>query len=254
MNTPDTQEATHTLDDGVSLSYAFHPSIHSTSSSTSKRKLALVAHPWGRLGGTKNDHMVISTSRMLQREGYDVVRYDSRGSGESEGSASWTASTEVDDFRTMLNSVLLPLLPSPSPTSSSPTPVSVLLCGYSFGSLLASSCPPPPSTAQFTFETSYLLISYPLSVLWALTSFNSSRFTIALEDRARDGNRVCVVYGDKDQFSGIAKLRDWSTRLKSMGSTRADNVRIVEVEGADHFWAKGETKREALEKVKEWLE
>jgi len=90
MNTSDTQEATHTLDDGVSLSYALHLSIHSTSSSTSKRKLALVAHPWGRLGGSKNDHMVVSTSRMLQRQGYDVIRYDSRGAGESEGSASWT--------------------------------------------------------------------------------------------------------------------------------------------------------------------
>lgn len=82
--------STHTLPDGISLSYTLHLSNRSTLESASKRKLALVAHPWGRLGGTKNDHMVISVSRMLQKEGWDVVRYDSRGSGESEGSASWT--------------------------------------------------------------------------------------------------------------------------------------------------------------------
>jgi len=71
----------------------------------------------------------------------------------------------------------------------------------------------------------------------------------------REGNRVCVVYGDKDQFSGIAKLRDWSTRLKSMGSTRDDEgVKVIEVEGADHFWARGETKRDALQRVTEWLD
>jgi len=64
---------------------------------------------------------------------------------------------------------------------------------------------------------------------------------------------MCVVYGDGDQFSGVGKLRSWSERLRGLGGGE-ERVKVVEVEGADHFWAKGETKRRALEEVREWLE
>lgn len=34
--------------------------------------------------------MVTAVAELLADEGYAVVRYDARGAGESEGSASWT--------------------------------------------------------------------------------------------------------------------------------------------------------------------
>lgn len=70
----------------------------------------------------------------------------------------------------------------------------------------------------------------------------------------REGNRVCIVYGDREQFSSVAKLRNWSRGLKDLAAVREGRVKVVELEGADHFWAKGETKRDALERVREWLE
>lgn len=52
--------------------------------------LAIVAHPLGRLGGSWDDHVVAAVSEALLENGYDVVNFNSRGVGRSEGSASFT--------------------------------------------------------------------------------------------------------------------------------------------------------------------
>ncbi|GAA5914513.1 uncharacterized protein JCM6883_003188 [Sporobolomyces salmoneus] len=246
QRTESIKDGTTTLPDGTHLSY----SVHFPLDQSTLAKLALVAHPFGRLGGSKNDHMVQSLSRMLCKEGYIVVRFDCRGAGESEGKASWTGSTEVEDFQAVFNSILLPLLPTQSPSEPQQS-VELLLCGYSFGSLLASACPPPVSTSQYSFKTRYLLLSYPLSVTFALTFFNSSKFAKMLEDRIKENNEVCVTYGDGDQFSRVEKFRKWSEGLVKLGE-RPDQVRVIEVEGADHFWARRNDKMEALERIRAW--
>lgn len=73
---------------GPNLAYSLHRP--SPTSPTAPIKLALVAHPLGRLGGTRDDHVVVSVTRLLVNQGWTVCRYDSRGAGESGGSASWT--------------------------------------------------------------------------------------------------------------------------------------------------------------------
>ncbi|GAA5837433.1 hypothetical protein JCM3766R1_000443 [Sporobolomyces carnicolor] len=245
-----TSEGTYTLSDGTALAYV----AHFPRDRQSTLKLALVAHPWGRLGGTKDDHMVRSLSRLLCDQGNIVVRFDCRGAGESRGTASWTASTEVRDYEEMLNSVLIPLLLPPSHSSTEHARViELVLCGYSFGSLLASACPIPVSSPAASFQTRLLLVSYPLSVMFALTAFNSSRFTKTLEQSVKEhGVRVCTVFGDGDQFTAIGKLEQWSGRLKQL-APRADQTETIKVEGADHFWARGSEKAEALARIKTWL-
>lgn len=76
---------THTLrSGGPKLAYALsHPP-------DPRRRAALIAHPYGRLGGSKDDHVVQALADVLVEEGYAVVRFDARGAGESEGSTSWT--------------------------------------------------------------------------------------------------------------------------------------------------------------------
>lgn len=164
------------------------------------------------------------------------------------------ASTEVRDYEEMLNSVLIPLLPPPSHSSTEHARViELVLCGYSFGSLLASACPIPVSSPAASFQTRLLLVSYPLSVMFALTAFNSSRFTKTLEQSVKEhGVRVCTVFGDGDQFTAIGKLEQWSGRLKQL-APRADQTETIKVEGADHFWARGSEKAEALARIKTWL-
>jgi hypothetical protein len=103
-----------------------------------------------------------------------------------------------------------------------------------------------------------LFISYPLSVLWALTLFHSSTFTSGLkslvegkvEEEEGEGRRIMSVWGDGDQFTGVEKYRNWSKSFEGAGKA----WRAVEVSGADHFWG-GEGKREEMiGEVLRWLD
>ncbi|GAA5863431.1 hypothetical protein JCM1840_007525 [Sporobolomyces johnsonii] len=256
---PDTvQEGTLELPAGPTLAYSLH--FPTATSRSNLRQAALIAHPYGRLGGSRHDHVVVALARMLAEEGWLVCRHDARGAGNSTGSGSWTGAPEAEDYQRILHNVLLPLL-SPSSASSAaasvesapPTIYDLLLCGYSFGSLAASACPAPPPTSAASFRTRYLLVSYPLSVLWALCSFRSSTFTTALRTMIQKGeHRTLAIFGDGDQFSSVGKFRRWSDELgKEAGST--GRWQAVEVEGADHFWGDRAKKRELLEAVRKWL-
>ncbi|GAA5910925.1 hypothetical protein JCM6882_001933 [Rhodosporidiobolus microsporus] len=269
------RSATYTISNGgPTLSYAVHLPPSSSANSTVLTKAALIAHPFGRLGGCKEDHVVVALARMLADEGWAVVRYDARGAGQSGGSASWTGAAEATDYRELVDQLVLPLLfrdPSAassaaSPVTETPAPsqqpetrtVDLLLCGYSFGSLAASSCPAPSAPSSHPpvrVRTSYLLLSYPLSVLWALCLFRSSPFTSALQSLVRRGeNRVLAVHGDRDQFSGVERLRAWAQGLEKEQGGEEGCFGVVEVEGADHFWQDRGKKRELLEAVKGWLD
>lgn len=154
---------------------------------------------------------------------------------------------EAEDYEALVNTVLLPLFP-PTPTQ----PLKLLLAGYSFGSLAASSCP-TPSFPQ-PIQTYRLLISYPLSVTWALTLFRSSTFTSALDQTVAKGQEdVLAIWGDQDQFTAVGKFRSWDERVKGVDEGRG-KWSGREVEGADHFWRTREVKREMLQAVVEWLE
>lgn len=96
----------------------------------------------------------------------------------------------------------------------------------------------------------YLLISYPLSALWALTLFKSSPFTSALEGTlATEDTPFLSIRGDKDQFTAASKFTQWETRLGELSKTAT----FVTVEGADHFWSGKQHLQTLLEKVSEWL-
>lgn len=83
---PEVQHSTHVLNgaEGPTLAYTlFLPSAHPT-------KLALIAHPLGRLGGRKEDPVVVGISGALLKDGWAVLTYDSRGAGQSTGTASFS--------------------------------------------------------------------------------------------------------------------------------------------------------------------
>lgn len=54
------------------------------------RRFALIAHPWGRLGGCKDEPVTRCLAHSLASQGWTVFIYDARGVGDSKGSASWT--------------------------------------------------------------------------------------------------------------------------------------------------------------------
>ncbi|GAA5855368.1 hypothetical protein JCM9279_001700 [Rhodotorula babjevae] len=264
------EHGTHTLRAGSpTLSFALQRPPASTTATLRPRRAALIAHPYGRLGGSKDDHVVRALAELLADEGFLVVRFDARGAGESTGSTSWTGVAEAADFRELVDDLVLPLLlpppgapsllPSPPDDTASSTPYDLLLCGYSFGSLAASSCPPPaapPSHPSAALRASYLLLSYPLSVLWALTALHTAAPTSALRSLVAHGEaRVLAVHGTEDDFSGVERLRGWAGELERVAAMegRDGAWRAVEVEGADHFWRDRERKREMLEAARSWV-
>ncbi|GAA5960295.1 hypothetical protein JCM21900_000940 [Sporobolomyces salmonicolor] len=252
------EEGTLELPAGPTLAYSLH--FPTATSRSDLRQAALIAHPYGRLGGSRHDHVVVALAELLVEEGWLVCRYDSRGAGDSTGSGSWTGAPEAEDYQRILLDVLLPLL-SPSSASSAaasvesaaPTTYDLLLCGYSFGSLAASFCLAPSPTSTASFRTRCLLVSYPVSVLWALCSFRHSTFTTALRTTIQKGEyRTLAIFGDGDQFSSVGKFRRWSNELGKYGGSTGC-WQAVEIEGADHFWGDPVTKRELLEVVRAWL-
>lgn len=84
-------KSTIKLSSGPTLSYVLStPSPSSSSTTPAPHKLALIAHPLGRLGGCKEDHVVQSLARLLVSEGWTVCTYDARGAGESTGMGSFS--------------------------------------------------------------------------------------------------------------------------------------------------------------------
>lgn len=58
----------------------------------SAARIAFIAHPLGRLGGSYNDHVVQALAdRLHKRHSYSIVLMNSRGVGSSTGAASYSS-------------------------------------------------------------------------------------------------------------------------------------------------------------------
>lgn len=67
---------------------------------------------------------------------------------------------------------------------------------------------------------SYLLISIPVGVMWALATTKASYFK---KKPTVDQKDILSIYGDHDQFTGKKSFQNWYEHG-------------ICVEGADHFW------------------
>lgn len=59
--------------------------------------VAIITHPYGFLGGTQHDHLVVSLARRFAQLGITSLTYDSRGYGKSQGRATWRGQQERQD-------------------------------------------------------------------------------------------------------------------------------------------------------------
>ncbi|KZT29718.1 alpha/beta-hydrolase [Neolentinus lepideus HHB14362 ss-1] len=199
-------------------------------------KIAVCLHPWSWLGGSKDDPTLRCLERVLVSAGYYVVRYNSRGVGKSSGWPSFTGSSEAQDLRDLVQWLI----------GRVSSVEHVLIAGYSHGSLIASLHPILPSP----IKTYHLLLSYPLGPRGWLTAFRTSTYTNALATLVHNpAANVLVVYGTKDEFTGISKYDTWAEELKRARGDAA--LRIERIEGATHFWFSYEA--ELQDTVGTWL-
>lgn len=64
---------------------------------------------------------------------------------------------------------------------------------------------------------------------------------------------LLILYGDHDQFTGIARYEAWVKSLEEVGNVPSGNTVVAhtKIEGGDHFW-QGEALDHLLDEVEKW--
>ncbi|EIW57676.1 alpha/beta-hydrolase [Trametes versicolor FP-101664 SS1] len=238
-----TRRDTVDLPSGTTLEYV----LLQPTSANGPKKLAVCLHPWSWLGGRMDDPVLKIMTEPLLEQGYDVLRYNSRGVGKSKGWASLTGAQEVEDLKDLVKWVL----------SNSPELSKLVIVGYSHGSLIASMHPVLPD-----LDTSHILLSYPLGPRHWLTAFHTHWYTTALRDLVRDPkSNVLVIYSDGDNFTAVESYDAWAQGLKDLHVAEAQDVaeahgklEVVEIAGASHFWREPPAVRRLLDVVRTWVQ
>ena len=158
------------------------PVLFTSPHSSGVARLATIAHPYAPLGGSQNDTVVLLMVEELTKKGFITLTFDFRGSGLSKGKTSWTGRGEREDYESVvgvgicmvveifklfgdataeasftatigLKSATTKQLKAPVTGPSHFTPlisqpedreqsITLVLAGYSYGSLIASlTCP-----------------------------------------------------------------------------------------------------------------
>ncbi|KAI8062144.1 Alpha/Beta hydrolase protein [Gongronella butleri] len=173
----------------------------------------IISHPYGPLGGNMQNNVVVALHKAFAQLGYVAVSFNFRGSGRSSGRTSYTGIAEQRNYQAVVDHVL----------KQYPNLSHLFLCGYSYGSMIASS------VRVESVPTSHILISYPLSVRWALATTKNGYFKEKVAELLAGPERTLILHGTSDQFTGASAYDSW---LASVG----DNVDRRIVDGADHFW------------------
>lgn len=162
---------------------------------------AVVCHPHPRMGGDMYSNVVQAAVDGLLNHDIAALRFNFRGSGESEGSHD-DGNGEQDDVQAALaHAASLPEIDAGR----------VGLAGYSFGAGMAAAVATEAIPAL-------ALIALPLG------SGRDPSKTLAAYP-----NPVLLMAGDMDQFCEAGALEELGGALGARAETRI-------VDGADHFW------------------
>ena len=218
------------------------------------RRLVVIAHPLGRLGGSWDDAVVGAVTAALSS--CDVVQFNSRGVGKSTGSATFTcvhacvAPSDAPAARARSRIIKRSSITTSSsqPATSTRMKSSSASCvdrlvahdltwqGYSAGSMAASLARGPKQMIQ----QRHVLISYPVSVLWALTVGHTAAFNAGLDALVADNSSdVLEIHGSGDTFTSASKYASWASALQAKATTSGSRFQSIEVPGAGHFWTDG---------------
>jgi len=147
------------------------------------------------------DPVLDDLSAEFLRRDYHVVLFNSRGVGASAGRGSLSGIQEAHDLQKVVEWALNAVI----------NVQTVVLVGYSYGSLLTSLCPSPKTLfPDRVFRSSHILISHPLGPAHFLTFFNHGKYERALDELLVDPNsNVLAIHGNRDQFTGCDRYEKW---------------------------------------------
>lgn len=164
-----------------------------------QKKIAIVCHPHPQQGGTMDNKVVTTLMRTYRDLGVDVVRFNFRGVGKSEGEFA-NAQGEYDDLIAVIHW-----------TINEFKNASLLLAGFSFGSSIAA-------------RASYVA---PGLIHLCLVAPPIERYEYDREAIFRVP--LCVIQGDQDERVNAQGVYDWIKQLKSP-------VELIRYPEATHFF------------------
>lgn len=148
----------------------YHPS-EAAAANVGGYKAAIVAHPYAPLGGSYDDHVVAAITIVLLTHGFYVAtfnfRYASclscnpallnspahRKAGILKGNTSLSGNPEVHDYASVVACLTTYLQAVKKYKAggfvAEPEPMSIILAGYSYGSLIASRLPAAQTIGDF---------------------------------------------------------------------------------------------------------
>ena len=143
-----------------------------------RRGLALIAHPHPLHGGTMENKVVTTISRILHDLGYVAVRPNFRGVGSSEGEYDH-GEGEVGDMLAVLAFV-----------RARYPDLALILAGFSFGAVIQSR-------VNETAQAKHLLLIGPALNLFQMGSAPAN---------------TLVIHGENDEIVPIDQVRNWTTQ------------------------------------------
>lgn len=195
-----------------------------------KSRLAVViTHPWGPLGGNLHNNVVAAAALYFQRLQITTLRFNFCGSQFGRGHAQVQ---QVQDVATALLSGEY----SSGDESSNP-PEYVLLVGYSYGSLIASS-----ASANIPECVGVVSIAPPFGVQHWLLLFNASYHL--QQAGLRESLPRLFLLGTNDNFTS-------EVCFKSTVEERFPNDTGAMLKDADHFFVRRE--KDVMDVIGEWL-
>jgi uncharacterized protein len=192
----------------------------------------IVTHPWGPLGGSLSNNVVASAVRYFQSLGITTLRFNFTGSQIGQGT------TQVDQLREIASRLLEGSLSS---FADSLVPTKLLLCGYSYGSIISAT-----ASAFIPQVIAIISIAPPYGVARWLLCFNQQYHFDQAASR-KDIHRLFVM-GDQDNFTAEAQLRSIIQEY-FQGDKRTTLIVMPDV---DHFFG-GAKAHECLELVGDWF-
>ena len=163
------------------------------------RFLAVVCHPHPLHGGTMENKVVYTLTRLLSSLGGEVVRFNFRGVGKSAGTFAHGVG-EKEDLAAAVSWL----------QTKHPALDSLWLAGFSFGSFVSAISAQELKAAQL------------ISIAPAVTRFDFNQ-------HAKPTCPWTIVMGDADEVVEPQAVFDWAKTLPS-------NAQLLKMAGAGHFF------------------
>ena len=170
--------------------------------SSSAERVALVLHPHPLFGGTMHNKVVYRAAKALEEAGFETLRINFRGVGESSGVHD-EGRGEIDDARAALDYLIL----------SQPHAREVVVAGFSFGAVVGLKL-----GCEDARVTSLIAIGTPLRM-----------DKLAFLDAC--SKPVLFIHGEADELAALAPLK---SRLETVSA--ALKYRLEVIPKAGHFF------------------